>query len=85
MHKKLHTPAPGTEYALGWGVESHGWAGGRALTHVGSNAKWMAVVWLAPERDFGMLAVTNAGTQVALDAVNDAIDLLIDRFEAVSR
>ncbi len=32
---KLHEPAPGTDYALGWGVTERGWAQGRALTHKG--------------------------------------------------
>ncbi len=79
---KLHAPAPGTDYALGWGVGERSWAGGRVLQHSGSNTVWYATVWIAPERDFAMLAVTNAGGDDAADGTNTAIEALIQRFDA---
>lgn len=63
-------------YAMGWVVTSRTWAGGRTLTHNGSNTGNYSVTWMAPLRGFGVLAVTNCydGTDAArssraLDAV----------------
>ena len=60
--ERLHT-APAGSYAYGWGVGTRGWAGlegeGPVLSHAGSNTRWYAVVWMAPERDFAVLAATN--------------------------
>jgi hypothetical protein len=52
------------------------------LTHNGSNNLWYAVVWLAPERELGFFAVTNAADTAARSATNEAIGVLIQRFEA---
>ncbi len=52
---RLHTPPRGSDYALGWSVAERPWAGGRVLTHAGSNTMWFCVTWLAPARDFAVL------------------------------
>jgi CubicO group peptidase (beta-lactamase class C family) len=77
--EKLHTAAPGTNYALGWGVAERTWARGGTISHNGSNTLWYASVWIAPQRDFGMLAVTNARGP---DATEAALLALIARFDA---
>jgi CubicO group peptidase (beta-lactamase class C family) len=82
--QKLHTPAPGTQYSLGWGVGEREWAGGTVLNHSGSNTMWWAVVWLAPERDLGLFAVANAGGDAAQSATDAAVVALIRRFEAAA-
>jgi hypothetical protein len=46
----LHSPTMGGDYAYGWSVAERDWAGGKALTHAGSNTMWYSVVWLAPNR-----------------------------------
>ncbi len=79
---KLHSPAPGTAYALGWAVTKRSWAGGRVLQHNGSNTVWYATVWIAPERDFAMLAVTNVGGDDAAEGTDDAIRALVERYNA---
>ncbi|MDP2471668.1 MAG: serine hydrolase domain-containing protein [Candidatus Palauibacterales bacterium] len=79
---RLHRQALGTAYGLGWAVTVRDWADGVALYHEGSNLLWYANVWLAPERDMGMLVVTNAGGDRAFRATDAAIDALIGRFEA---
>ena len=79
---KLHQPAPGTDYAAGWGVAERTWAAGGVLQHNGSNGYWWAVVWLAPERDLGFFAVTNVGGDPAAQATDDAVATLIRRFDA---
>jgi len=80
-YDKLHTPAPGTAYSLGWGVSTRAWANGLTLAHAGSNTFWYAVVWVAPERNLAMIAVTNVGGQVAEQATDLAIQAMLERFE----
>jgi CubicO group peptidase (beta-lactamase class C family) len=57
--RKLHTPPEDADYACGWGIAKRGWAGGNALTHAGSNTQWFLVMWLAPEKNFSVVAATN--------------------------
>jgi CubicO group peptidase (beta-lactamase class C family) len=57
--RKLHTPPEGADYACGWGTPKRGWAGGTALSHAGSNTMWFLVMWLAPEKNFSVVAATN--------------------------
>lgn len=73
----LHTPFEGGDYAMGWIVTERSWAGGRALTHGGSNTLWFATAWLAPEKNMAYFAVTNAGGNTAFRAVDEAVSTLI--------
>jgi CubicO group peptidase (beta-lactamase class C family) len=57
--RKLHKPPEGADYACGWIVVERPWAGGTALTHAGSNTMWFLVMWLAPEKNFCVVAATN--------------------------
>ncbi|MDE2979759.1 MAG: serine hydrolase [Gemmatimonadota bacterium] len=75
--QRLHTPAEGFTYASGWVVTNREWAGGRALAHSGSNLRWYAVVWMAPERDFAVLVATNQGGETAFEATDEAAWRLI--------
>jgi CubicO group peptidase (beta-lactamase class C family) len=84
VFRKLHQPPPGSDYACGWSVVERSWAGGLALQHAGSNTIWYAVVWIAPGRGFGVFAATNAGGDVAARATDDAVGLLIQRFDAAN-
>ena len=62
----LHTIGEGNDdYACGWIVTERGWAKGTALTHSGSNKMNYCVFWLAPERKFAVIIVTNVGDAVA--------------------
>lgn len=74
---RLHKAPPGQVHGMGWIIVDRPWAGGRALTHMGSNTMWCAVVWLAPEKDFGVLVVTNLGGGPAERAVDEAVGALI--------
>lgn len=69
----LHADEYGQGYALGWGLGRREWAGGRVLTHSGSNGLWMAVVWIAPERDLAIVAATNIGGDAAAAACDEAV------------
>lgn len=77
-YKLLVNPAKGDEYAGGWIVTERPWAGGRALTHAGSNTMWYCVAWLAPEKDVAFLAATNDGEAAASKACDDLVGALIE-------
>lgn len=49
----------GGDYACGWGRPVRTWAGGRVLTHAGSNTMWYCVAWLAPEKNVGFIIAAN--------------------------
>ncbi len=76
--RKLHTPAFGGDYAGGWLVTDRDWAGGRALTHAGSNNMNFAVVWMAPNRNFAVLVACNQGGDKAEEACDKAAAALIE-------
>jgi CubicO group peptidase (beta-lactamase class C family) len=79
-YARLHTPAAGGDYALGWIVTSRPWADGTVYTHAGSNTMNFAVVWMAPSRDFAVLAVTNQGGQEAQTGTDDVAAALIGMY-----
>jgi hypothetical protein len=85
---ELHKPvASGADYARGWIVTRRGqWAKGsaegsvgRVLTHTGTNTMSLAQVWLAPELDRGYIVVANAAGPGAMEAMNAAVMLMINR------
>ena len=74
----LHTPvADESNYAMGWIVGQRPWAGGRVLTHNGSNTMWYCVTWIAPEKDFAVLVTCNEGGDEAAKACDEASAALI--------
>jgi CubicO group peptidase (beta-lactamase class C family) len=77
---KLHTPAPGHDYAMGWFVTQRAWGKGRVLTHNGTNTRNFAVMWLAPNVDFAVVVVTNLGGDGANKACDTAAWTLIQQF-----
>jgi CubicO group peptidase (beta-lactamase class C family) len=76
--KKLHTISYGN-YGFGWGEYQRSWGGGRVLTHTGSNTQNLAVVWMAPLRDFAVLVMSNQGGDEASKACDEAAFALIAR------
>lgn len=74
--RKLHTP-PFDDYAFGWLAVDRPWAGGRALTHAGSNTQNYAVAWIAPKKDFAVAVMTNQGGDQAAKAADAAASALI--------
>ena len=83
VSRELYTPPKGSEYACGWGVANRSWGGGTVLSHNGSNTMNFAVIWLAPLRDFGVVAAVNQGNAGA-DAACDAVaSLLIERYRKI--
>jgi hypothetical protein len=50
--------------------------------HNGSNTMWYSVVWIAPKRNFAVMAVTNLaglGLQAGTAATDAAVSLLIEQ------
>jgi len=76
-YRILHTPPAGGDYALGWSVKERAWGGGAVLQHVGDNTMNTANVWVAPRRDFAVLACLNQSGDKAFLASDDAIGSLI--------
>jgi CubicO group peptidase (beta-lactamase class C family) len=83
--RALHTPPKGGDYAAGWIVTERSWAGGRALTHSGSNTSWYATVWIAPVRDFAILVATNLGGNSAAKACDQSIGKLLESVASFTR
>lgn len=71
----------GNSYGYGWIVTSRSWANGRTLTHQGSNTLNSSVAWVAPERDFAILAVTNAGGGGAFAGLDELVLRLLAYYE----
>ena len=77
LYQEMHTPAPGEEYAFGWIATRRPWAGGMAYSHNGSNNMNYSTVWLAPDKNFAVVAVCNMGGDKAGKACDDACGVLI--------
>lgn len=79
VFEKLHTPLPrdNDRYAYGWVAMERPWAGGKVLMHSGSNSFWMAVIWMAPNRDAAYFAATNVGNEKSSKACDEAVSILI--------
>jgi CubicO group peptidase (beta-lactamase class C family) len=84
---RLHTPPEGVKikdpadnYACGWIVLQRDWAGGTALMHNGSNTMWYIVMWLAPEKNFAVIAATNMAGADAESACDDAATAMINKW-----
>jgi CubicO group peptidase (beta-lactamase class C family) len=80
MLQSLHEPSLGGTYAAGWVVTEKKWAPGKVLTHSGSNAMNYAVVWMAPERGYAVLAATSIGGEEAEKACDEAASGLISMY-----
>ena len=79
-YRKLHTPPQGDEpprYALGWSVEDGKWAGGRFLTHSGSDLLNFTRIYILPEKGYAVLVCSN---QNSGKATEEAAVVLIEMF-----
>jgi len=81
-YNRLHAPPfDNGDYALGWLVTKRPWGGGIVLTNAGSNTMNYAVVWIAPQRDFAVLVVTNQGGDAAAKGCDEASGALINLYQ----
>jgi CubicO group peptidase (beta-lactamase class C family) len=77
LPKDAKNKNPADNYACGWVVLQRGWAGGTAFTHSGSNTMWYVVMWLAPEKNFAVIAATNVAGKGAESGCDDAATEMI--------
>jgi CubicO group peptidase (beta-lactamase class C family) len=82
---KLHTAmADNGDYAYGWSQSTRPWANGLTLSHAGSNVQWYSVIWLAPNREFAVVALSNiaaaSGTNPGAAATDQAVGKMIQEF-----
>jgi CubicO group peptidase (beta-lactamase class C family) len=77
--QKLHTPVS-EDYALGWKVLERPWAGGRAITHAGSNTMFYVVIWMAPAKNSAVIVATNVGANEAFQGCDEAVGRLIEQY-----
>jgi CubicO group peptidase (beta-lactamase class C family) len=80
--QQLKEPPFGGRYALGWGIAERDWAGGKVLRHAGSNGMNYCVVWVAPLKNFAVLAATNRGGDGAPEGLDRVCAEMIKRFLA---
>jgi CubicO group peptidase (beta-lactamase class C family) len=84
---RLHAVPPGVKaassdenYACGWVVWQRDWAGGPAWWHSGSNTTWYIVMWLAPNKNFAVIAATNIAGDGAKQGCDDAVNTMIHQW-----
>jgi CubicO group peptidase (beta-lactamase class C family) len=80
--RQLQEPPFDGKYALGWGLVERAWAGGQALTHAGSNGGNFCVAWVAPRKNFAVLAATNRGGDGAPEGLDRVCSEMIKKFLA---
>jgi CubicO group peptidase (beta-lactamase class C family) len=80
--QQLKEPPFGGRYTLGWGITERDWAGGKVLQHAGSNGMNFCVVWIAPQRNFAVLAATNCGGDKAPEGLDRICSAMIKKFLA---
>jgi CubicO group peptidase (beta-lactamase class C family) len=78
--QQLKEPPFGGNYALGWAIHDRPWAGGKALSHAGSNGGNFCVVWIAPQKNFAVLAATNRGGDGAPEGLDKICGMMIQKF-----
>ena len=64
---------PNGDYMAGWMFVDRPWAGGRALSHAGSNTMWFANAWIAPEKHLVLAVVENIFDETTGEAALGAI------------
>lgn len=76
---KLHTPPPGADYAMGWGIGEFSGSGGKVLMHEGSNTMWLAVIWVVPAKNSAFVVATNSVGTEAEQGTEEVILSLIKK------
>ena len=78
--RQLQAPfRKGSPYARGWMAGERSWAGGKVLSHSGSNTMWYCVVWIAPKKDLAILVTCNQGGDNAFKACDAAVQLALPK------
>ena len=83
--RAMHNPLPGSDYAWGWVVGERSWAGGRTLTHNGSNTYWYVAVWIARHGISPSSPRPTRGGPPGEEATDQAASKLIESFAFLTR
>ncbi len=78
--QKLYTDVANQGYGLGWEVTQREWGGGSVLHHTGSNTQWFSNVWLAPNKNFAIIVLSNMGGDPAFKATDAVASRMIQEF-----
>ena len=78
-YQTLHSPVD-QGYAMGWYEMQRDFTTSKLLYHNGTNGFWTAQMWLIPDEDIALFAVSNAGGEAAADATNEALVALLTRY-----
>jgi len=78
--RQLKEPPFGGNYALGWDLLERPWAGGQVLQHSGHNGMNYCVGWVAPLKNFAVLAATNRGGDGAPEGLDRVCAQMIRKF-----
>jgi D-alanyl-D-alanine carboxypeptidase len=73
--RRMHQPAKGANYALGWYSDS-GMFDEPHSRHTGEVGTFHARIWIFPQRDLAITAVTNADTEAAYDVTSEIFQRL---------
>ncbi|WP_169976897.1 serine hydrolase domain-containing protein [Tautonia rosea] len=80
----LHAKPAEGNYAFGWGFHERSWGDGTVLNHAGSNTMNYAVVWMAPNRRFAVLAATNQAGDAGPKACDEVSSALIELYRSTN-
>jgi hypothetical protein len=53
------------------------WAGGRVISHAGSNVQWYSNLWVAPIKEGAIVVLTNIGDNVGSVARQTTDDVVV--------
>ncbi len=76
----LYEPTEHRDYGMGMGLSKRRWSEGTILRHAGSNTMWNAVMWIAPEEKFAVVAMSNIWGEEAQKNCDDAIWWLVRKY-----
>jgi CubicO group peptidase (beta-lactamase class C family) len=74
IYTAMQTPATNSDYGFGWIIVPRKWAGGKMLSHAGSNTMNYAACWLGPASGYGVLVCSNQGGDALDQAANEVAE-----------
>jgi CubicO group peptidase (beta-lactamase class C family) len=83
IYQAMQTNVAGkNEYGYGWIVTNRSWAGGKAITHAGTNTMNFCNCWMSAAKRFGVLVCLNQGGGQTFNASDEAVSAMIQRYLA---
>ena len=82
IYADIQSAGPNSDYGFGWSIVQRKWAGGKMLSHAGSNTMNFAACWLGPHSGIGVLVCSNQGGDALNQASNEAAEAMISLYLA---